>query len=359
MRHPKSASHIATLILGFASFVSLADCTGLTGHHGTPGGAGTAGAAGSSGGATGGTTGVAGTTVVAGGGGSGTGVGGNSGGASSGVAGNGTAGSVAGSGASGAGGLGGGGTWAGGGRGGSGGAAGSGGGAPTRGPTPAANGVNFPFPQNRESSRCVYPTGYLNSHVVGRVRAMEGRHRHQQRRRRRPPRAAAAPPTRSTMYTPANSTVSEGIAYGMMIAVYMNDRPLFDDLWNYEQKHLNGNGLMNWSINADGMGAPAWARATDADEDMAFALVMADRQWGATRRAQLPESRRARSTTIWNHEIIDSKLLGTATAGATGNNINISYFAPAFYRIFKQVDPGHDWDAGHQDRRTTRSSASR
>ena len=100
---------------------------------------------------------------MSGGGGSGTGVGGDSGGAGSGVAGNlGTAGS----GVSGAGGLGGGGTWAGGGRGGSGGGAGTGGGAPTRGPTPAVNGVNFPFPQNRESSRCVYPTGYLNAHVV-------------------------------------------------------------------------------------------------------------------------------------------------------------------------------------------------
>ena len=33
----------------------------------------------------------------------------------------------------------------------------------------------------------------------------------------------------------ANSTVSEGIAYGMLIAVYMGDQALFDGLWKYEQ----------------------------------------------------------------------------------------------------------------------------
>jgi endo-1,4-beta-D-glucanase Y len=30
-----------------------------------------------------------------------------------------------------------------------------------------------------------------------------------------------------------NDTVSEGIAYGMLLAVYFNDRPTFDKLFNY------------------------------------------------------------------------------------------------------------------------------
>ena len=49
-----------------------------------------------------------------------------------------------------------------------------------------------------------------------------------------------------------NSTVSEGIGYGMVIAVYMNDENLLDNLWKYEQLHLDSNGLMNWYINSDG-----------------------------------------------------------------------------------------------------------
>src|SRR5262249_33811929 len=36
---------------------------------------------------------------------------------------------------------------------------------PSRGPTPPRGGTSFPFPQNRESSRCVYPRGYRNEGV--------------------------------------------------------------------------------------------------------------------------------------------------------------------------------------------------
>ena len=42
----------------------------------------------------------------------------------------------------------------------------TGGSGPTRGPTPSAPGMKFPFPQNRQSANCVYPTGYTNDVVV-------------------------------------------------------------------------------------------------------------------------------------------------------------------------------------------------
>ena len=346
MRHTKSASHIVTLGVGIASFVSLAGCT--LGLPSGSGGAGTAGgAAGSGAGGTGGTTtGAAGAGGVTSTGGSGnTGAVGGRGGAAGGGAGiSGTAGG----GASGMGAAGGGGMWVGG-RGGNagGGGAGAGGSAPPRGPTRAANGVNFPFPQNRESSRCVYPTGYLNSHVMDAYNQWKadtvttsgaGGFRRVQR----------LPSDPVNMYTPAGSTVSEGISYGMMIAVYMNDRALFDDLWRYSQAHLNGNGLMHWSISADGTMTPGEGAATDADEDIAFSLVMADRQWGSTGALNYLTLARGQITKVWNHEVYDSRLAGPGDSwGPTNlwNHINISYFAPAFYRIFKQVDPGHDWDA--------------
>ena len=38
----------------------------------------------------------------------------------------------------------------------------------------------------------------------------------------------------------------------MVIAVYMGDHTLFDNLWKYEQLHLDPNGLMNWSIDSSG-----------------------------------------------------------------------------------------------------------
>ena len=36
----------------------------------------------------------------------------------------------------------------------------------------------------------------------------------------------------------SNDTVSEGIGYGMLIGVYMNDQPMFDKLWAYAQGAL-------------------------------------------------------------------------------------------------------------------------
>ena len=74
----------------------------------------------------------------------------------------------------------------------------------------------------------------------------------------------------------SDDTVSEGIGYGMLIAVNMNDKPLFDGLWGYWKAHAaaNTNGvLMNWKIPGGDNSA------TDADEDAAFALVQASKQW--------------------------------------------------------------------------------
>ena len=57
---------------------------------------------------------------------------------------------------------------------------------------------------------------------------MEERHSDEQRREWLPARAAAQ---RAGLQP--NSTVSEGIGYGMLLAVYMNDQTLFDGLWKY------------------------------------------------------------------------------------------------------------------------------
>src|SRR5688572_4339973 len=89
-----------------------------------------------------------------------------------------------------------------------------------RGPSPAIpGGANFPFPQNRESALCTYPA-YRNADVR---RAFE-------RWKRETVTADGAAGhlrvkrlTRDLGLEPG-STVSEGIAYGMLIAVYMNDQ---------------------------------------------------------------------------------------------------------------------------------------
>src|SRR4051812_29140098 len=38
----------------------------------------------------------------------------------------------------------------------------------------------------------------------------------------------------------SNDTVSEGISYGMLLAVYFDDKVTFDGLWAYKQAHSDG-----------------------------------------------------------------------------------------------------------------------
>src|SRR5581483_7835230 len=84
---------------------------------------------------------------------------------------------------------------------------------------------------------------------------------------------------------PNNSgdTVSEGIGYGMLAAVYMNDQTTFDALWGYGKSHFNTKGLMSWHITASGtlFTAADPGSASDGDVDMIWALIMASDQWSS------------------------------------------------------------------------------
>ncbi len=137
--------------------------------------------------------------------------------------------------------------------------------------------------------------------------------------------------------TQVNSSNSEGIAYGMSIAVYMDDQATFDQLWKYEQLHLGSNGLMEWEIgpNGDTLGSGA---ASDGDEDMAFALVMADKKWGGQGSLSDSYLNHAKKLIdlIWQHEVDHGRndVLAPGDRFGGGQVINISYFAPAYYRIF-------------------------
>jgi endo-1,4-beta-D-glucanase Y len=78
-----------------------------------------------------------------------------------------------------------------------------------------------------------------------------------------------------------SQTVSEGIGYGMLLSAYMGDKTLFDGFWLYYKANVNGNGVMNWKINGcfEAIGQNG---ATDAELDVAFALIVADYQWAST-----------------------------------------------------------------------------
>jgi endo-1,4-beta-D-glucanase Y len=208
---------------------------------------------------------------------------------------------------------------------------GSGGGSsggPATGDSAAPSGAQFPFPQNRMSANCAYPTGVTPSQVTSAYAMWKTKF------------VVTDPAGNARVQDPndttnPNRTVSEGIGYGMILAVYMGDRALFDSLWAYEQEqaHLDSNGLMNWMITASDSIAGRGG-ATDADEDMAWALVMADRQWPGS--GYLDQAK-AQIQLVFSLEIDPSNNL--VKWGDTSNTTTVhpDYFSPAYYRVFASV----------------------
>jgi hypothetical protein len=245
------------------------------------------------------------------------------------------------SGSGGNGGTGGSASGSGGSSGGSGGSAGAAGGPMTdagvRPPEAGANapdaGGRFPFPQNQRLARCTYPAA---ANVADARRAYDawkselvtsnGAGGHLRVRRPNSPGAEV------------DSTVSEGIAYGMVLAVAFGDQILFDELWKYAKAWFNSNGLMNWYINAAGTAPLGTGGATDADEDMAWALIMAARQWGGagTIGELYLDAARRLVDNIWQHEVdhVNAELLLPGDSWAGNVIFNPSYFAPNQYRLF-------------------------
>ncbi len=153
-----------------------------------------------------------------------------------------------------------------------------------------------------------------------------------------------------------NSTVSEGIAYGMLIAVGMDDQALFDDLWQYSQLWVDQHGLMKWYIDPTGTEAcpdrdPAetCGASTDSDEDMAWALLLAAERWGGG--GSLPDSyldtARAQIERIYETEVERGfEVLRPGNTWGGYQQTNPSYFAPAYYRAFGAITNNVDgWNA--------------
>ena len=132
----------------------------------------------------------------------------------------------------------------------------------------------------------------------------------------------------------SSQTVSEGIGYGMLLSAYLADKTLFDGLWLYYKDNVNGNGVMNWKINGCS-GTAGQNGATDAELDVAFALIVADYQWASTGAINYNNEAKSLISIIKNHEVeANTFVLKPGDAFGGSNITNPSYFAPGYYRAF-------------------------
>lgn len=134
--------------------------------------------------------------------------------------------------------------------------------------------------------------------------------------------------------TDGSTTVSEGIGYGMLLSAYAADATLFADLWNYYKKNVNGNGVMNWKV--ENCGAVGANGASDAELDVAMALIVASYQWQSD--AYLQDAKKM--IAIIRTKEFEGSILKPGDQFGGSSLVNPSYFSPAYYRIFATLDAG-------------------
>jgi endoglucanase len=144
-------------------------------------------------------------------------------------------------------------------------------------------------------------------------------------------------------------TTSEGQSYAMLRSVWMDDQATFDHVWGWTKTHLEkkhgGPFAWKWGECANSWKVIGHESASDADEDIALALIMATEKWY---RPDLKKTARHIIEKIWQSEVVSEDGKAYLTAGDWApklhpTRINPSYFAPYAYRLFAKIDTSHNW----------------
>ena len=176
---------------------------------------------------------------------------------------------------------------------------------------------SFPFPQNMKSPHG-YTIPFADTQVIKDHYALW--------------KKAWYDESRGWVLSPegTGSTVSEGIAYGMLISVYMDDQSVFDKLYGTWKSNAAGNGGgMNWRVGDGAQGGTA----SDADFDAALALVMASKQWGGS---YLNDAKTMISW-IASNDINGNKI---KPGNQWNDAFNPSYATTANFQLFQDVNGG-------------------
>ena len=162
---------------------------------------------------------------------------------------------------------------------------------------------------------------------------------------------------------------SEGMSYGMMIAVQMNMQPQFDRLWKFAKTYMQfpSSSAMSawryyfkWQGTVNRASATSWTAtfsdatgpAPDGDEYFAAALYLANKRWGSAGATNYKlEADNIAAAMLHNASTSDGRgpiIHATQNMpvfyphGASGNFTDPSYHLPAFYELFAANGPAAD-----------------
>ena len=159
---------------------------------------------------------------------------------------------------------------------------------------------------------------------------------------------------------------TEGMSYGMMIAVQLDKKVEFDALWNWAKTYMYisdpnhpSYGYFSWSNKTDGTPNEETA-APDGEEYFVMALYFADARWGSgagiynykqqadelltTMRHRAVKSGPTRfgPRTVGNEVNEEVKMIRFVPGVERGNFTDPSYHLPAFYELWARWGPVED-----------------
>ena len=153
-----------------------------------------------------------------------------------------------------------------------------------------------------------------------------------------------------------DTTTSEAQGYALLRAVWVDDKPTFDRVYVFTKDNMKqpDSNLFGWQygkvannkygFTSNGGNNPA----SDADSDIAYALILASRRWNnpSYQKQALPIIR-----DMWQYETATTSagkryvIAGPWAQDPQKLIINVSYFAPYEWRTFATVDKKDDWDS--------------
>jgi len=163
---------------------------------------------------------------------------------------------------------------------------------------------------------------------------------------------------------------SEGMSYGMMIAVQMNMQTQFDRLWKFAKTYMQypasssltaWRGYFIWQGKVARSSTTSWTvtfsantgPAPDGDQYFAAALYLADKRWGSAGATNYKAEADTIATALLHNAATASDgrqpIISTSQnmpvfypQGASANLTDPSYHLPAFYELFAASGPSAD-----------------
>lgn len=144
-----------------------------------------------------------------------------------------------------------------------------------------------------------------------------------------------------------NDVRTEGMSYGMMVAVQLDKKDVFDRLWRWSRKHMqhdsgDNRGYFAWSCSTDGK-RNAHGSASDGELYFITSLIFASNRWGNdTGIDYLAEARHIVDCSMMkvgmSHAAplidLDHKLITFTPDKWGGRFTDPSYHVPAFYEVW-------------------------